>query len=606
MVRCKTAIVLILVLISPTLSGCLGPVSENGSVQQYEHWLPAVEERSGMEYRNDDVFSRVSINGTFDTGEVQSIFVPVPSISASDGGAGFTGGAEVHLGLWLPQKEGCDLTLSEVLEECKVPVIAEIGPYYDDGDVDALTPANRLGRFLIENYVQHGYGVAQVSVFGTGQSNHCMDLMGHDEQAGIKAAVDWLGSQPWSNGKVGAIGKSYDGSTPWNAAASGSDYLATIVPMSGLIGVHDLMWRNGSMEARGAIMHNGVYGSFGLDGDSGDIENACEGYVEGYYAGPAAYLTGDNLAWTGSDYWEERHFLSRALEIYNGSIYIIHGLQDWNVDPHMAFPAHQMSIDAGFDVKGLYGQWAHDYPDRDGDAGHASLSSGRGGEAYPYTLRWDWADDMLEWFDFYLMNKGPKPRLVAEVQDNMGGWRVEETYPPPQLDTISLTMDECQIVGGSDTITSSSSLRVQCPEFDSQTRIVGTPTIHLEATISQFSTSGHLFVEMVQASTEMHLGHAVMDLRFHEGGKQGSTLLPGSTVIAKMEFFGMDVVVPEGDAIQLIISQTGEDYVPSPVSTSPVTLSMGSESVLNLPSVNRQCSDLFLPPMQDPYPQCMA
>lgn len=605
MVRCKTAIVLILVLISPTLSGCSGPVSENGSVQQYEHWLPAVEERSGMEYRNDDVFSRVSINGTFDTGEVQSIFVPVPSISASDGGAGFTGGAEVHLGLWLPQKEGCDLTLFEVLEECKVPVIAEIGPYYDDGDVDALTPANRLGRFLIENYVQHGYGVAQVSVFGTGQSNHCMDLMGHDEQAGIKAAVDWLGSQPWSNGRVGAIGKSYDGSTPWNAAASGSDYLATIVPMSGLIGVHDLMWRNGSMEARGAIMHNGVYGSFGLDGDSGDIENACEGYVEGYYAGPAAYLTGDNLAWTGSDYWEERHFLSRALEIYNGSIYIIHGLQDWNVDPHMAFPAHQMSIDAGFDVKGLYGQWAHDYPDRDGDAGHASLSSGRGGEAYPYTLRWDWADDMLEWFDFYLMNKGPKPRLVAEVQDNMGGWRVEETYPPPQLDTISLTMDECQIVGGSDTITSSSSLRVQCPEFDSQTRIVGTPTIHLEATISQFSTSGHLFVEMVQASTEMHLGHAVMDLRFHEGGKQGSTLLPGSTVIAKMEFFGMDVVVPEGDAIQLIISQTGEDYVPSPVSTSPVTLSMGSESVLNLPSVNRQCSDLFLPPMQDPYPQCM-
>ena len=167
-------------------------------------------------------------------------------------------------------------------------------------------------------------------------------------------------------------------------------------------------------------------------------------------------------------------------------------------------------------------------------------------------------------------------------------------------------MDECQIVGGSDTITSSSSLRVQCPEFDSQTRIVGTPTIHLEATISQFSTSGHLFVEMVQASTEIHLGHAVMDLRFHEGGKQGSTLLPGSTVIAKLEFFGMDVVVPEGDAIQLIISQTGEDYVPSPVSTSPVTLSMGSESVLNLPSVNRQCSDLFLPPMQDPYPQCMA
>ena len=85
MVRSNAAIVLILVLISPTLSGCLGPVSENGDVEQYEHWLPPVEERSGKEYRNDDVFSRVSINGTYDTGDVQSIFVPVPSISVSDG-----------------------------------------------------------------------------------------------------------------------------------------------------------------------------------------------------------------------------------------------------------------------------------------------------------------------------------------------------------------------------------------------------------------------------------------------------------------------------------------------------------------------------------------
>ena len=88
---------------------------------------------------------------------------------------------------------------------------------------------------------------------------------------------------------------------------SSTEYLATIVPMSGLIGVHDLMWRNGSMEARGAIMHNGVYGSFGLDGDGGDIENACEGYVEAIMLA-SVYMTGDNLAWTGSDYWEERHF----------------------------------------------------------------------------------------------------------------------------------------------------------------------------------------------------------------------------------------------------------------------------------------------------------
>jgi len=164
-------------------------------------------------------------------------------------------------------------------------------------------------------------------------------------------------------------------------------------------------------------------------------------------------------------------------------------------------------------------------------------------------------------------------------------------------------MDSCSI-GGSNTITPSSSLIVECPEFDVETRIVGTPTFHVEATISLFATSGHLFVEMVQASSGMHLGHAVMDLRFHAGGSDGEILTPGETVIAKMEFFGMDVIIPSGDAINLIITQTGEDYVPSPVSMMPVTLNLDSSSLLGLSTVIRDCTDLFLPPMQSPYPQC--
>ena len=89
---------------------------------------------------------------------------------------------------------------------------------------------------------------------------------------------------------------------------------------------------------------------------------------------------------------------------YNGSVYLIQGMQDWNVDPHMSFPVHQQVADAGIEIKTLAGQWAHDYPDR--VEGHSSQGVGRGAEAYPYTLRWDWADEMLYWFDWYL--KGEK------------------------------------------------------------------------------------------------------------------------------------------------------------------------------------------------------
>ena len=597
----STSIFLVFLFFISSFSGCIAGDEEIGETNNSEHWLNDVEDRSNLVYRNDDVFSHVSKNGSYQIDDVRSIFVEVPAITVADGGAGLTGDAVVHLGLWLPKMEGCDMDSSDILEECKVPIIAEIGPYYDDGDVDALTPADRLGRFLIDNFVPHGFGVAQVSVFGTGESNHCMDLMGLDEQKGIHAAVEYLGKAPFSNGAVGIIGKSYDGSTPWEAAAMGSEHLKTIIPMSGLIGVHDLMWRNGSMEARGAIMHNGVYGSFGLDGNLEDSQNACEGYLEGYYAGPAAYLSGDNLAWTGSDYWEERTFLSRALENYNGSVYIIHGIQDWNVDPHMAFPTHNILIDAGFDVKGLYGQWGHDYPDR--ISGHESLSSGRGQEAFPYTLRWDWADDLLEWFDYYLKDKGPQPRLIAEIQDNMGAWRVESEYPPKSQEWMYYDMDICSVISGGEVVTTTSSLTIDCPLFTEETRIIGTPIFHVQVN-TQF-TSGHIFVEMVQSSNGMHLGHAVMDLRFHAGGKEGQTLIPGETVTAKMEFFGMDVIVPEGDGIQLIISQTGEDYIPSPISTTPITLILDSSSFLGLSTVYRNCDDLFLPPMHEPYTGCV-
>jgi hypothetical protein len=54
---------------------------------------------------------------------------------------------------------------------------------------------------------------------------------------------------------------------------------------------------------------------------------------------------------------------------------------------------------------------------------------------------------MLEWFNFYLKDKGPQPRLIAEVQDNMGGWRVEPNYPPPEQEWIYFDMDSCSIGG---------------------------------------------------------------------------------------------------------------------------------------------------------------
>jgi hypothetical protein len=583
---------LLAVLMPAMFAGCFGQEKIPEIVEETSAF-PHPWERADLKYVDSEDFSRVTVNGSYGIDIVRSIYVDVPTITAADGGAGLTGDAVVHFGLWLPVIEGCDWEAAEIPAQCQVPVISEIGPYYDDGDVEAVEPANRLGRFLIENYVPHGYGVAQVSVFGTGNSNHCMDLMGTDEQRGIDAAVEWLGTQPWSNGKVGIIGKSYDGSTPWQAATFGNEHLATIVPMSGLIGVHDLMWRNGSMEARGAIMHNGVYGSFGIDGDADDPDNLCEGYLEGYANGPAAYLTGDMVTYAGNDYWTERSFLDRVIENYNGSIYIIQGMQDWNVDPHMAFPTHQIAEDAGIEIKTLAGQWNHNYPDR---PDHSDLPSGRGGEAYPYTLRWDWADEMLYWFDWYLKGEGDAPALGVEIQDNRGGWRFEQTWPALDTNYLEIPVEELSPSGAVVGATRGQ-ITFSYGPFTEDIYMAGMPTLHLSS-IPHTTNNGHVFVEMTDDSG-MHLGHAVMDLRFHAGGRDGVIeIVPFTSVMAKMEFMPMDIFLTEGESIHFTITQTGEDYVPSPAAAGDFSIDW-TESTLTLPLVSRNCDDLYQVPMHD-------
>ena len=308
-----------------------------------------VWERGSQNYITDQTHGFVLETGDYEVLETENewnsthVFVEY-ELPLEEGGAAPNG--LISLAYWLPK----------VPEGTKVPVIAEFGPYFQEPSVQTPTievPGSWLGEMIIDQILPHGYAFAQVSVTGTGRSNHCMDLMGTAEQLGNDAAVSWLGSQDWSNGNVAMIGKSYDGSTPWQAAMFGNEHLKTIVPISGLIGVKELMWKNGSSEARAPIMHNGVYGSYGIDGDEEDYQNLCPDYIIGPGTGVGAWAWGGEAA---GDYWAKRYFLDRVLDNYGGSVYLIQGMHDWNVDPHMAVPTINMLKDRGIEAKGLFGQ----------------------------------------------------------------------------------------------------------------------------------------------------------------------------------------------------------------------------------------------------------
>ena len=513
------------------------------------------------------------------------------TLPLEEGGAAPNG--LISLAVWRPLVE----------EGVKVPVIAESGPYFQEASVETPSievPGSWLGQMFIDQILPHGYAFAQISVSGTGRSNHCMDLMGNAEQLGNDAAVRWLGEQEWSNGAVALIGKSYDGSTPWQAAMFGSehDYLKTIVPISGLIGVKELMWKNGSAEARAPIMHNGVYGSYGIDGDEEDYQNLCPDYILGPGTGVSAYMFGSEVAGT---YWEERYFLDRVLENYKGSVYLIQGMHDWNVDPHMAVPTINRLIDAGIEARGLFGQWDHDYPDRPIQLDDRSDLGGYGGEAFPEMIRYDWMQDMLEWFDYYLKGIGEQPGQWIEIQSNQGSWRIEDRYPANDTDvmTLELGTNMTNVAGTTTVLPDASSGPVwESEPLPNDLYIAGLPRVHVEVTTA--TLGGQLYALLEDCDNQsncIHLGHAIMDLRYHAGGDDIQTWTPmAQSINAKMEFFAMDAEVQAGHILRLTLRSTGEDSLPASTS-SIVFVEEGPSSTLQLDLFEPANRIYFTPPV---------
>lgn len=145
------------------------------------------------------------------------------------------------------------------------------------------------------------------------------------------------------------------------------------------------------------------------------------------------------------------------------------------------------------------------------------------------------------------------------------------------------------VVGGGQTIT------LECPAMsDSDLHIAGLATIHLTA-VPTFD-GGQVFVEMQDAETGMRLGHATMDVRYHAGGYDAQTVVPGQQITLLMEFQSIDAILPAGHGLRFLIAEQGEDYLaPACGNTCTVHL-LPSLSTLELPIIQRDGSNLLITP----------
>ena len=132
-------------------------------------------------------------------------------------------GVEIAVALYMPEGKG------------PFPVLLAASPYrYDNNSLPASPQFLWRETGPIDFYIQHGYVYAQMDVRGCGKSGGVFRFLDRDEQKDLYDVIEWLGGQPWSNGKVGGMGQSYFCMLQWWMAIEKPPSLACIAAFDGL------------------------------------------------------------------------------------------------------------------------------------------------------------------------------------------------------------------------------------------------------------------------------------------------------------------------------------------------------------------------------------
>src|SRR5579872_2653331 len=140
------------------------------------------------------------------------------------------------------------------LAEGQYPVLLTYGPYakglsFQEGYPDqwnrmvakhpdvAAGSSNRYQNWEVvdpEKWVPHGYACVRVDSRGAGRSPGFLDPWSPRETKDFAQCIDWAGTQPWSNGKVGLCGISYYAMNQWLVASlEESKHLAALCAWEG-------------------------------------------------------------------------------------------------------------------------------------------------------------------------------------------------------------------------------------------------------------------------------------------------------------------------------------------------------------------------------------
>jgi predicted acyl esterase len=133
-----------------------------------------------------------------------------------------------------------------------------------------------------EKWVPDGYAIVRVDSRGAGRSPGHLDVWSPREAQDLYDCIEWAGTQPWSNGKVGLNGISYYAMNQWQVAPLHSPHLAALC-----------IWEGSSDYYRELCRHGGILCDFLENWSRRQVTSVQHGVGE---RGPKSPVTGEPVA----------------------------------------------------------------------------------------------------------------------------------------------------------------------------------------------------------------------------------------------------------------------------------------------------------------------
>lgn len=455
----------------------------------------------------------------------------------------------------------------------KFPVVINFTPYYGGGD-PALTALAESGTSFAKFLLPFGYAYGHVSVGGTGNSSGCFRDGGTIEREQLYDAVEWLAKQTWSNGKVAAIGVSYDGTTANELFVDPPPSLATVVPMEAITDYYRYSFNNGMRRNSNSAFTAYYYaivglGPAGLNGGIGPTDpanfvtqlagEACAEQVTIQQQGAQSTATGDKIP----AYWDDRDaiaLIKASLDRKRPPMFYIQGYQDANVDPQMT----QGFLDAvkltGVPLHVWYGQWVHAYPEPTTVTTACKVGEPCRKDFFQQTL--------VAWFDQWMKGKDTgildAPKVQTQADD--GVWRHEEVWPP-KVDTLVLypTADGklgTTVGSGMGTytdnigsvLTYSDMLSFTTEPLSKPLRLTGMPRLITTATANR-PKAGIVatLLEQFPDGTRRYVNFVGQSLNHVKSMAAGETDITGKAIEVKADLFTQDNILKAGSRLVLVL-----------------------------------------------------